>query len=1226
MSARGRRLRIAAPIAIVALLVGAASAWAAFPQDPPNDPGYDPAEQGGVGTCSTKAADAQQHYLFAGPSQCTPGADAGASAGMNIGRTTSSPTADSAWSDFTIGNPDTRIAYIEGGINWHNGDAAELRNRVFLNQGELPTPTDPDGLTDQLSASDYETFNATAPPDANGNGVVDPEDIIVRFSDGVDDDGNGYADDISGWDFYNDQNDPATLDSTYGHANGQMKQAAAETNNGIGDAGICPRCMLIPIKAGAEALDRTDDLAQAWLYAGDIGADVIVSTTADLGYSSFMDQAVEKLWEDGVVMVESSNDFNSTDHQGGMMHPHVLPGNAVVANSHGLSTSAANASATNAATTTYNARSSYPEWGTHNMFVGATTGGTTSEATPTVGGVMSLVIAYGKEAGLTGGPLSGQEAIQVVRESATDISGNPNPPYGWEGKPGWDLQYGYGRPDVREAMEQISNGDIPPVAWIDSPDWYSLRDPTKASTVPVAGHVAAPRDSVAEWKLEFAPGAEPTEGEFQEAASGNAAADGQLGSIDLSSVPQSFWDSAQNPFGLSQSKTLETNEQYTVTIRVTVEDSQGRTGEERRAIAVHRDNSWRDGFPKEIGPGLESQPALADLQGTGKLATIFGDADGRVHALDDKGAELPGWPVNTNATQVTRQHAGVDPGHEPVLSNVAVGDLDHDGNQWVVASTLTGRVYVWDSRGNRRAGWPRALNTGVTAPAIPRPDLNFTRQPVMGASSPPVLADMDGDSRLEIVQTGWDGRIHVWRPNGSDLPGWPVKPVAPTPGGGRQLINDEKIDVPATLAELDGDNTPELVVRTQYNETPGGGLQQLNVASHLHAYNADGTPVPGWPNSFGGLAVYYGSAQEFITEGANAPSAADVDGDGRTEIVAAPGIFSPSALFETDGTKVTDYGPAAAALPLVFQLIGGNVDLLDLPDAVIDGDPTQDLPVNFTTSGAFGRFGASDTLGFAEPGSGLASVSGSLFLSGSGIPLNNYARVNDAVSGLPTSAFPAKQQGLDFLGAPVIADLTGDGRAEMVIGGDSSAMHAYNTDTGAQASGFPKFQTGWIVFGPTVGDLDSDGKVELVAGTREGYLMAWDTQGKSAANDEWWSYRHDERNTGRYGLDTRPPGALRKAKVNKARTAISFKSPGDDWYAGRPKSFQAVSSRKKITAANFRQAKKLKAHKGASAGKKVTYRLPVNRSRYVAVRAIDEAGNVGRVKVLKVGKAKPKKA
>ena len=38
-----------------------------------------------------------------------------------------------------------------------------------------------------------------------------------------------------------------TVDSTYGHANGQMEQAAAETDNGIGRAGLCPRCLLLPV-------------------------------------------------------------------------------------------------------------------------------------------------------------------------------------------------------------------------------------------------------------------------------------------------------------------------------------------------------------------------------------------------------------------------------------------------------------------------------------------------------------------------------------------------------------------------------------------------------------------------------------------------------------------------------------------------------------------------------------------------------------------------------------------------------------------------------------------------------------------------------------------------------------------------------------------------------------------------------------------------------------------
>lgn len=416
----------AATTAVTLAVAGAA--WAAFPQDPPNDPDFAPAEAPPAATtCLTKAGDAQEHYLFSKIPQCTPSAqDPEGSAGMFI---------DRAWRDFTTGNPQTVIAYIEGGINWRD-EPRELAERVFLNAGELPPPTTPvnDGM---LSAKDYADS-----PDSNGNALVDPEDIIVRFSNGSDQDGNGYIDDISGWDFYNDQNDPATLDSTYDHANGQMKQAAAETNNGIGGAGICPDCRLLPIKAGAEALDRTDDLAQAWMYAADMNADVLVSTTADLGYSTFMRQAVEYVWKQGTAMVESSNDFNSTDHQGGMFHQHVLPGNAMVANSHGVDTIPNSAVVQNGLTTTYRARSGYTSWGTHNVFTAATTGGTTSEATPTVGGVLALVLAYGKEAaadGLISKPLTPSEAIQVLRTTASDVAAPVPAPVNWPAKPGWDL-------------------------------------------------------------------------------------------------------------------------------------------------------------------------------------------------------------------------------------------------------------------------------------------------------------------------------------------------------------------------------------------------------------------------------------------------------------------------------------------------------------------------------------------------------------------------------------------------------------------------------------------------------------------------------------------------------------------------------------------------------------------------------------------------------------------
>ena len=108
--------------------------------------------------------------------------------------------------------------------------------------------------------------------------------------------------------------------------------------------------------------------------------------------------AVNDVWRRGTVPVEASNDFNSIDHQGGMFWPHVLPGNGMVANTHGLDQGGPITATQNSLTTTYRSRSAFTSWGTHNMFTAATTGGTTSEATPTVGGVMALVLAYGKEA------------------------------------------------------------------------------------------------------------------------------------------------------------------------------------------------------------------------------------------------------------------------------------------------------------------------------------------------------------------------------------------------------------------------------------------------------------------------------------------------------------------------------------------------------------------------------------------------------------------------------------------------------------------------------------------------------------------------------------------------------------------------------------------------------------------------------------------------------------
>jgi FG-GAP-like repeat/Subtilase family len=1188
---RGPIAILPAGLAGALLLMGVA--LGAFPQQAPNDPNYAPAEAGGA-ACAQHSVNQEERGLFGFMPACAPNAaDPENAAGMSV---------DAAWRKYSTGSPKTVIAYVEAGINWRD-QPKELADKVYLNPGELPRPTTPKHGRKVCSAAALCAADFADTKDSNHNGVVDPEDIIVRYSDGADQDHNGYTDDISGWDFYDDQNDPATVDSHYDHAQSQMRLAAAQTNNDTGDAGICPKCMLMPIKAGAEALDRTDDLAQAWLYASDMHAGVIISESADLGYSSFMRQAAERVWRRGTVVVQSSNDFDSTDHQGGMFWPHVIPGNGLVANTAGLDAAPNSAAAVNAMTTTYRARSGESSWGTHNMFSGATTGGSTSQSDPTIAGVLALALSYGREAahrGLIRGALSGPEAVQLLRATASDVN---DPNSNWPSRPGWDTQFGYGRPNALRALRAIHDNRIPPVGWISSPRWYSLYDPTKQTRVPVTGRVEAPRANRYRWKLQFAPGADPSPKQFMTAGHGSGVRPlrGRLGTLDLRKVPRSFWSRAMK---ISKTKSLETNERYTVTIRLRVTDSHGRVGEDRRTIAVTHDPTWAKGFPKRIGAGGEEPPALVDLQGRGHMAIVFGDSDGIVRALDGKtGRELPGWPVHTLPTRVTKAHRGIDPGDEPVVTGMATGDLFHNGHIDVVATSTTGRVYVWNARGHLMKGWPKRIDAGVRKPRIPRPALAHTRLPVMGATAPPVLADLNSDGKLEIVQAGWDGRIHVWHPNGRRMKGWPVRvhlPKGYSPPGGYSTVLDHKIDLPPAIGDIDGDGKPELVVRSQYTDITGDGLQPAP-RTHLFAYEANGKPVAGWPVAVQGIIGYYGSAQEFITEGTSIPSLADIDGDGADEIAVSPGIFSPVTVLRGDGSTDLTYGPVPGATLALFA----NPTVASLTN-VLGGNLPEDTPVSFTTSGAFGRFGPGRQLTYAEPGSGAASVAGSLLLTGSGININNYTRAYNAASGSTLPGFPAKLQGLDFLSGATIADVSGDGSPELLLGGDSSAVHAY-TSSGTQAPKFPKFDTGWSLFAPVPGDVDGNGKTDLSATTREGYLFVWRTKGEPAANDQWWNYRHDERNTSAYGTDTRPPGVLRRAHLKRSGTKLRFEAPGDDWYAGKAKRYRITYGRP----CGPGKPKHRSVSATVSAGHRQTLHVPKGKAIF-AVQAVDDDRNVGR--------------
>lgn len=192
--------------------------------------------------------------------------------------------APDAW-DTCRGAGEIVVAVIDTGVDCNHRD---LQGNMWINEAEL-------------------------------NGVAD-----------VDDDRNGYVDDVYGYNFAHGDNDPA---DDHGHGTHCAGTIAAVGNNGLDIAGVCWTARIMALKVlGATGDGNAADAVPAIYYAVANGADVISGSWGSEEDSSVLGEAIAHAHREGVIVVAAAGNKGSTKPYYPAAYPEVISVTATEAN------------------------------------------------------------------------------------------------------------------------------------------------------------------------------------------------------------------------------------------------------------------------------------------------------------------------------------------------------------------------------------------------------------------------------------------------------------------------------------------------------------------------------------------------------------------------------------------------------------------------------------------------------------------------------------------------------------------------------------------------------------------------------------------------------------------------------------------------------------------------------------------------------------------------------